>query len=148
MTDTYNLKAIEEKTQDPQRQGRSQPRTEMRAGVQKSDGTSQKKLGTSYSRLLAGQGRAVGVDLGRQGLEVFHRPCPWGVAEAKRALLGWQKPVSELNHKNKREHCTLGKSLLGKEIKPGRKTDLVGRSDISEPSSLQLTVLGYMRKPG
>lgn len=52
--------------------------------------------------------------------------------------------MSELNHKNKREHCTLGKSLLEKETKPGRETDLLGRSDISNPSSLQLTVLGHM----
>jgi len=56
--------------------------------------------------------------------------------------------MSELNHKNKREHCTLGKSLLGKEKKPSGKNDLVGGSDISDPSSLQPTLLGHVGRPG
>lgn len=31
----------------------------------------------------------------------FHGACPQRVAEAKKALLGWQKPTYQLNNKNK-----------------------------------------------
>lgn len=89
----------------------------------------------------------MGMDLGRLGSR-FHRPRLWGVAEAKRALLGWQKPMSELNRKNKREHCTLGKSLPEKETKPGGKNDPMGGPDIFDSCSLQLTPLGHMGRSG
>lgn len=47
----------------------------------------------------------------------FHRAHSQGVAEAKEALLGWQKPT-QLNMKNKRECCTESKPLLGKGTTP------------------------------
>lgn len=49
----------------------------------------------------------------------FHGARPQGVAEAKKALLGWQKPTHQLNNKTtKRELCTESKFLLGERDKP------------------------------
>lgn len=52
----------------------------------------------------------------------FHRARSQGVAEAKEALLGWQKPTHQLNIKNKRECCTESKPLLGKGTTPALRT--------------------------
>jgi len=56
----------------------------------------------------------------------FHGAHPWRVAEAKKALLGWQKPTHQLNtkkkKKTKRERCTENKPFLKKGTAPQKLT--------------------------
>lgn len=62
----------------------------------------------------------------------FHRACPWGIAEAKKALPGWQKHTHQLN--NEKQKGTLHREqTFAEEGDKTKNTDLVYGSETPEP---------------
>lgn len=56
----------------------------------------------------------------------FPRACPQGVAEAKKALLGWQKPTHQLDEKKTKRELGMESKFLSGEGDKTQKTALPG----------------------
>ena len=78
----------------------------------------------------------------------LHGAHPWRVAEAKKALLGWQKPTHQLNTKKKQKRTLHREKTFAEEGDSPPETDLASESESPEPlPNTEISPRGLLIRP-